>query len=113
MKICITALMLSAVCVALSSCGETAAEMKPYTETISGTDVKFDMVPIPGGKFMMGSPETEAGRGKDESPQHEVEIKPLWVGTCEVTWDEYDIYSFQMDIKRRKQMQIQPNDLDK
>ncbi|HLX64157.1 MAG TPA: formylglycine-generating enzyme family protein [Planctomycetota bacterium] len=106
-------LILGVLCIALSGRCETAAEMKPYSETIPGTDVKFDLVPIPGGKFMMGSPETEAGRGKDESPQHEVEIKPLWVGTCEVTWDEYDVFAFQMDIKKRKQMQIQPNDLDK
>ena len=35
--------------------------MKPYTEKISGTPVKFDMVPIPGGKFAMGSPAGEAG----------------------------------------------------
>jgi formylglycine-generating enzyme required for sulfatase activity len=93
---------------------ETAAEMKPYTETIPGTDVKFDMVPIPGGKFMMGSPESEAGRGKDEGPQHEVEIKPLWVGKLEVTWNEYDIYAFQLDVKKRKEMKLEPpSDNDK
>ena len=103
----------AALILALAMCSiglvhaETAAEMKPYTETIPGVDVKFDMVPIPGGKFMMGSPDSEAGRGKDEGPQHEIEIKPLWVGKCEVTWDEYDIFSLQMDVTKRKQ-QMKP-----
>jgi len=97
-------LLTATLCLPCFVRAETAAEMKPYTESIPGVDVKFDMVPIPGGKFMMGSPETEKGRGKDEGPQHEVEIKPLWVGKCEVTWDEYDIFSLQMDISKRKQM---------
>ncbi len=42
--------------------------MQPYTTTIAGTDVTFDMVPIPGGKFKMGSPDNEAGRKPDEGP---------------------------------------------
>ncbi len=94
----------AALCLAGFVRAETAAEMKAYSESIPGVDVKFDMVPIPGGKFMMGSAESEAGRGKDEGPQHEVEIKPMWVGKCEVTWDEYDIFALQMDVTRRKQM---------
>jgi formylglycine-generating enzyme required for sulfatase activity len=63
-----------------------------YTEKIPDTDVSFDMVPIPGGTFVMGSPKDEKGRADDEGPQHPVEIKPFWMGKCEVTWDEYDIY---------------------
>ena len=48
-----------------------AKEMKPYTEEILGTDVTFDMVPIPGGEFLMGSPKDEADRKEDEGPQRE------------------------------------------
>src|SRR5437870_3057123 len=55
-----------------------ADDLKPYTETIAGTDVKFDMLPIPGGKFMMGSPASEKGRNADEGPAHEVQIQPFW-----------------------------------
>ena len=33
-----------------------ASDMKPYVQTIAGTEVKFEMVPIPGGEFLMGSP---------------------------------------------------------
>ena len=46
-----------------------------YTETIPGSDVTFDMVPIPGGTYLMGSPANEAGNKPDESPQHPVTIR--------------------------------------
>lgn len=78
------------------------AEMKPYTEVVSGTDLKFGMVPIPGGKFVMGSPETEEGRNEDEGPQVEVELAPFWMASHEVTWDLYEEWSFELDIQRRK-----------
>ena len=35
---------------------QSAASMKTYVETIPGTELKFEMVPIPGGSFLMGSP---------------------------------------------------------
>ncbi len=92
---------------------QTEAEMKPYTEIISGTDVSFRMMPIRGGKFVMGSPASEAGRNKDEGPQHEVEVEPFWMGAHEVTWDEYEIWSFEMDISRRKVSGEKPTELDK
>ena len=85
------------------------ADLKPYTETIPGTDLKFDMVPIPGGTFTMGSPAGEAKRGDDEGPQHEVEIAPFWMGKYEVTWDEYDQFAFCLDLKKKKRENV---DLD-
>ena len=93
---------------------KTAAEMKPYTDVIANTDVTFDMVPIPGGKFMMGSPDGEPGRKDDEGPQHEVEIAPFWMGKCEVTWDEYEIWMFNLDIQQpRGEQGRPPTELDK
>jgi formylglycine-generating enzyme required for sulfatase activity len=65
------------------------ADMKAFTETIPGTDVKFKMVPIPGGTFTMGSPETEKKRGKDEGPQVQVKVEPFYMEEHEVTWGEY------------------------
>jgi formylglycine-generating enzyme required for sulfatase activity len=79
-----------------------AADMKQYSEAVPGTEIKFDMVPIPPGKFLMGSPDDEDDRQDDEGPQVEVEIEPFWMGKCEVTWDEFDTWSFQLDIQRRK-----------
>jgi len=86
---------------------KTEAEMKPYTEVIVGTDIKFDMVPIPGGKFIMGSPESEEGRKPDEGPQHEVEIEPFWMAKYETLWDAYETWSFELDKRRREQTKEQ------
>jgi formylglycine-generating enzyme required for sulfatase activity len=66
--------------------------MVPYVETIPGTEVKFEMVPIPGGEFLMGSPADEPGRSDDEGPQVRVRVEPFWIGKCEVSWAEYHAF---------------------
>jgi len=43
---------------------------------------------IPGGTYMMGSPETEDGRHIDEN-QHSVTVSHFWMGRYEVTQKEY------------------------
>jgi formylglycine-generating enzyme required for sulfatase activity len=78
--------------------GEKAVEMAAYFETIPGTGVRFEMVPIAGGTYLMGSPAGEAGRAPDESPQHQVSVRPFWMGRFEVTWDEYDQFAFSRGI---------------
>ncbi|MGH9627059.1 MAG: SUMF1/EgtB/PvdO family nonheme iron enzyme [Bryobacteraceae bacterium] len=72
----------------------SAAEMKPYKESIPGTSASFEMVPIPGGEFTMGTPESEPGRNDDEGPQHKVKIDPFWMGKHEVSWDTYRLFMF-------------------
>ena len=59
------------------------------------------MVVIPAGKFMMGSPDTEPGRDKNEGPRREVTIpKPIAVGKYEVTFEEYDQFAQAMNRTR-------------
>ncbi len=87
-------------------------DMKAYKETIPGTEAAFEMQPIPGGEFLLGSPDSEAGRQKDEGPQVKVKIEPFWMGKHEVTWNEYDIWSFNLDIQRRKTLNLTPTALD-
>jgi formylglycine-generating enzyme required for sulfatase activity len=86
----------------------TAASMKPYIEPIPGTDLKFEMVPIPGGTFVMGSPAGEENHAKDEEPQHPVQIAPFWMGAKEVTWDEYEQFAFSLDLKKKKREGVDP-----
>lgn len=74
--------------------------MKPYTETLPGSTVKFDMVPIAGGAFTMGSPTTERGRTPDEGPQHKVKIHPFWMGKTEMTWEAFDLYAFNKNLSK-------------
>src|SRR3954464_7584958 len=71
--------------------------MVPYIEKIPGTDVSFEMIPIPGGEFLMGSPAKEAHRKKDEGPQIGVKVEPFWIGKCEVTWAEYRSFMSMYD----------------
>ncbi len=66
------------------------ADMKPYDSKVPRTGAPFSMVPIKGGEFLMGSPESEVDRGDDEGPQVKVKVKPFWMGKYEVTWDEYE-----------------------
>lgn len=49
-----------------------------------------EMVAIPGGTFLMGSPESEEGRDSDEGPQRRVTIAPFAAGKFEVTFAEWD-----------------------
>jgi formylglycine-generating enzyme required for sulfatase activity len=64
-----------------------------YEQAIGASGVKFTMLPIQGGTFAMGSPASEAGREDDEGPQRQVTVSPFWMGKCEVTWAEYDLWS--------------------
>lgn len=56
-----------------------------------GGGVKLEMVLIPAGKFMMGSPKSEEPRSREET-QHEVTIsKPFQMGKYEVTQEQWEI----------------------
>ena len=83
--------------------------MVPYRQTIPGTDVSFEMQPIPGGKFLLGSPDNEKGRKADEGPQVEVQVEPFWMGTYEVTWAEYKQYmAMYVIFKKLTAAKLQP-----
>jgi formylglycine-generating enzyme required for sulfatase activity len=78
----------------------SAAEMRPYRELVPG-GAGFELVPIPGGSFFLGSPATEAGRRSDEGPEVEVRIAPFWMARHETTWDEYHPFMLALDTKAR------------
>ncbi len=75
--------------------------MVPYTCTIPDSDISFEMIPIPGGEFLLGSPDSEADRRKDEGPQVRVKIEPFWIGKCEVTWAEYQRFMEQYEVFKK------------
>ena len=49
------------------------AQNAPYLDSIPGTLVRFEMMPVPGDR-------------------------PFWIGKTEVTWDEYDVWAFRLDL---------------
>ena len=52
--------------------------------------VSMELVLIPAGKFIMGSPASEVGPESNEGPQHEVRIsQPFYMGIFEVTQAQY------------------------
>ncbi len=95
------------------SLAKSPAEMKQYTQKIRDSDVSFEMLPIPGGEFTMGSPLEEEHRKVDEGPQHRVKIEPFWMGKYEVTWNEYEIWIYGLDSRLRKKTEIKPTAIDK
>jgi formylglycine-generating enzyme required for sulfatase activity len=54
-----------------------------------GNGVTLEMVKIPGGRFLMGSPETEVERDDDESPQRYVDVPEFWMGKYVVTQQQW------------------------
>ncbi|MEG4508392.1 bifunctional serine/threonine-protein kinase/formylglycine-generating enzyme family protein [Microcoleus sp. F6_B4] len=54
-----------------------------------GNGITLDMVAVPGGSFVMGSPDTEAGRSSYEGPQRTVNIPAFFIGKYEITQEQY------------------------
>jgi formylglycine-generating enzyme required for sulfatase activity len=54
-----------------------------------GNGVILEMAAIPGGTFMMGSPENEVERFSDERPQHHVTVPSFLMGKYPVTQAQY------------------------
>ena len=68
-----------------------AARRETASQTLSDCPSCPALVTVPAGEFLMGSPESEKGRSKDEGPQRKVVFeKPFAVGRHEVTFAEWD-----------------------
>ncbi len=55
----------------------------------SNVTASFKLLRLPAGKITLGA--TDAN-------EKEYEIKPIWIGQYEVTWDEYDIFWQALDL---------------
>ncbi|MEG5060147.1 bifunctional serine/threonine-protein kinase/formylglycine-generating enzyme family protein [Microcoleus sp. A2-C5] len=60
------------------------SQAQVFTETIA-KGITLEMMAIPGDSFVMGSPNTEAGRIENEEPQRTVNVPPFFMGKNEVT----------------------------
>jgi formylglycine-generating enzyme required for sulfatase activity len=63
--------------------GSAASAGQSFTEDLKG--VRLEMVGVPGGEFLMGSPEGEEGRENNEGPRHHVAIQAFSIGKFEIT----------------------------
>ncbi len=64
-----------------------------------GNGITLDMVSIPGGEFLMGSPKSELERSDDEEPQHKVKIQPFFIGKFQVTQAQWHAIAALPKIK--------------
>ncbi len=65
-----------------------------------GDGIGLEMVLIPGGSFLMGSPEDELERSDDESPQHSVTIQLFCLGKYPVTQAQWKAVAALPQINR-------------
>lgn len=92
MLLCAGALLLGIAPVAFAedAAAPQPAKPVPYTEKIEGTVVTFNMVPVPAGEITMPDPAKKGATKK-------VTVGPFFIGKTEVTWDEYDVFTFRLD----------------
>ena len=57
------------------------------------------MMQIPAGTFLMGSPESEEGRSKSESPQHQVSVPSFFMAKYPVTQAQWRIVSAMPQVE--------------
>jgi formylglycine-generating enzyme required for sulfatase activity len=65
-----------------------SARLEAYRESISGTLVSFEMMPVPGGTVVL-----------DGKP---IAVTPFYIGRTEVTWDMYDVFALGLDVPKEK-----------
>jgi hypothetical protein len=65
--------------------GEPALE--PYVDSIPGTGITFEMIPLPGGTVEVPGP---------DGPRS-VEVGPVWIARTPLTWEAYDVFALELD----------------
>jgi formylglycine-generating enzyme required for sulfatase activity len=80
-----------------------------FTEKVPGTGLKFDMVAIPAGEFIMGSSKKEPFHKPDESPMHPVKVSRFFMAKIEVSWDEYLEFFKATSSQGRKEAEVNEN----
>jgi formylglycine-generating enzyme required for sulfatase activity len=70
-----------------------------FTEDL-GNGIQLEMVAIPEGGFLMGSPETEEGHRDSESPQHQVTLKPFFMGKYPIIQAQWQVVAALPQVNR-------------
>jgi len=63
---------------------------KTITVNLPNTTVSFDLVFVPEGELMMRDP--------IKGTLQRVKVRSFWLGKTEVTWDEYDVFLYRLDL---------------
>ncbi|MBE9111741.1 SUMF1/EgtB/PvdO family nonheme iron enzyme [Nodosilinea sp. LEGE 07298] len=87
--------------ISLNTQGEEVNRVQKKNEYFSenlGQGISLDMVVVPGSNFMMGSPDGEGYA--DEKPQHQVMVKPFYMGKFPVTQAQWKAVSTMPKVQR-------------
>ena len=76
--------------------GVAAQQLAPVTDTLPGTRLRWEMVPVSGGTVVVPS-----GRGVDT-----VAVASFWIGRTEVPWELYDVFYLRLDLPREERATV-------
>ena len=92
--------------------GKVQDEFSGYRQNIETSDLSFEMLPVKGGIFNMGSSAEDTNRGKNELLSHKVKVSDFWMGKYEITWDEYELWMINLDKDNREYKKLEPTQSD-
>lgn len=88
MKLLVSTSLLGVLVAVAPISGQSA--LTPYTDTIPGTRVKWEMVPVPGGTVSVPG----------DSGLVSVSVPEFWMGKTEVPWEMFDVFYLKLDVPR-------------
>ncbi len=93
--------------VAISVRYSYAQNFENYAQNLKGETFFIEMTAVEGGNFMMGVANENPYRGENEKPAHEVLVDDFWMGTYEISWEQYDAFiygDFEKDQFQEKEI---------
>ncbi|NER22829.1 MAG: formylglycine-generating enzyme family protein [Symploca sp. SIO1B1] len=76
-----------------------------FTEDL-GNGIELEMIAIPSGSFLMGSPKDEPERRSSESPQHRVTVKSFLMGKYAITQAQWQVVAALPPVKTKLQANL-------
>jgi formylglycine-generating enzyme required for sulfatase activity len=92
--------------------GKVEDEFSSYRQEIVTSELSFEMMPIKGGTYSMGSSPSDENRGKNELLSRKVNVSDFWMGKYELTWDEYELWMINLDKDNREYNKLDPTEAD-
>ena len=92
--------------------GKVVDEFSSYRQEIVTSELSFEMMPIKGETYSMGSSASDENRGKNELLSRKVNVSDFWMGKYELTWDEYELWMINLDKDNREYNKLDPTEAD-
>jgi formylglycine-generating enzyme required for sulfatase activity len=92
--------------------GPAKEQFEKYKQDIETSELSFEMMPVSGGTYKMGSSKEDKNRGDDELLERKVQVSDFWMGKHEVTWDEYELWMINLDKDNRVYNKLEETEAD-